>query len=65
MTSEIVELEFAHILLDQKLRGGNTEQFEDPAYKDYDEETEEETPDYLLPVETDAGWEDVEEDEIY
>jgi len=72
MTREMIELEFAHIALDQKLKGGNTEQYEDPDFEDYDKETEEldsrlsddELPDYspLVALDTEDAdeWEDVE-----
>lgn len=38
MTPEMVELEFAHIALDRKNKGGNAIQFEDNEYDAYEEE---------------------------
>lgn len=76
MTPEMVELEFAHIAIDRKLKGGNSEQYEDTDYDAYDKETEEhdsrlsddgELPIYVPPIvkitEGDPEWEDVEVDD--
>ena len=72
MTPEQVELEFAHIAIDRKLKGGNVEQYEDPDFEAYAKETEEhdsrlsddgELPDYAAPKkEDDDQWEDIEDE---
>lgn len=69
MTPEMIELEFAHINLDKKLKNGNAEQFEDPDYEDYDEESDirdQRLSDSTLPTvrcQDEDGWEDVETDD--
>jgi len=75
MTPEMVELEFAHIAIDRKLKDGDTEQYEDPDFDAYEKESEEldnrlsddYIPDYISQVlpkisEDDASWEDISDD---
>jgi hypothetical protein len=40
MTDELIDLEYAHMELDKKLKGGK-EEYEDPEYEEYDKETDE------------------------
>jgi len=74
MTPEMVELEFAHIAIDRKLKDGSMEQYEDPDYDNYAKESEEhdsrlsddELPDYVptVPkVAEDSAWEDIDDDD--
>jgi len=75
MTPEMIELEFAHIAIDIKLKGGNTEQYADEDYDDYDKDSEEHDsklsddslPNYVpiqnLPIEAEDEWEDVDEED--
>ncbi len=81
MTDELIELEYAHIELDRKLKNGN-EQYEDEDYEKYDEETDE--TDRMLSYDVPAShaseanttpsvrvegiedeWEEVEDDETF
>ena len=69
MTPEMIELEFAHIALDKRLKSSNTEQYDDPDFDEYDKETEEhdsklsddELPKYKgITLEDNDDWEDVD-----
>jgi len=64
MTPEMINLEFAHILLDQQLKDANKELFEDPDYEDYDQEEEsaEDSEDQqpLSQINTNVEWEDID-----
>lgn len=73
MTDEQIDLEYAHLELDRKLRDKNKEEFADPEYEQWDEEVNEN--DAKLSYEYDAAnppakqaeqneedWEDVETD---
>jgi hypothetical protein len=81
MTPEQIDLEFSHMLLDQKLKNGNKEVFEDAEYEGYDEDTDkfdsklsdmptfgsEVDPHHALTVkdQKEDDWEDVETDDFY
>ena len=76
MTEEQIELEYAHLELDRKLRNGSTEFYEDKSFEEYDKETEEmdailsdpiseaSSEDEWAAVDDPDEWEDVEIDDF-
>ncbi|KAF6569101.1 hypothetical protein G9G53_22700 [Paenibacillus sp. EKM206P] len=67
MTDEQIELEFAHLDLDRKARDGKGEDYDDPEFDEWENETEEADSklsyDYTAPktpAEELDDWEDVE-----